>query len=68
MNAYSILVRSLGKCPLGKPRRGCVDNIEMVLMEIGCEIGRWVEETQDRFQWRDMSCQRCYTFGFYQRV
>jgi hypothetical protein len=35
-NAYRILVRKPeGKRPLGRPRRGWVDNIKMDLREIG---------------------------------
>jgi hypothetical protein len=35
MNAYGILVKTPeGKRPLGRPRRRCLDNINMVLREI----------------------------------
>jgi hypothetical protein len=49
-NAYRILVgKPEGKRPLGRPRRRLVDNIKMVLREMG-----WygLHFAQDRDQWR----------------
>ena len=37
-NAYRVLVeRSVGKRPLGKPKRRWEDNIKMDLNEVGCD-------------------------------
>jgi hypothetical protein len=38
-----------GKRPLGRPRRGWVDNIKMDLREIGWD---WMDLAQDKDQWR----------------
>jgi hypothetical protein len=40
------------KRPLGRPRRGWVDNIKMDLREIGWDDMCWIELAQDRDQWR----------------
>jgi len=46
---YRVLVgKSDGKRPLGRPRRGWVDNIRMDLQEVGCEYMDWIGLTQDR--------------------
>jgi len=37
-----------GKRPLGRPRRGWEDNINMDLQEVGCGIMDWIELAQDR--------------------
>jgi len=38
-NAYNVLVgKPEGKRPLGRPRRGCYDNIKIGLREIGCSV------------------------------
>ena len=38
---YRVLVeKPEGKRPLGRPRRGCEDNIKMYLKEVGCG-GMW---------------------------
>jgi transposase len=41
-----------GKRPLGRPRRRGVDNIKIVLREIGWAGGAWIDLAQDRDQWR----------------
>jgi transposase len=52
-NAYRILVgKPEGKRPLGRPRRRRVDNIKMVLTEIGRDGMYWIDLAQDRDQWR----------------
>jgi hypothetical protein len=52
-NAYRILVgKSKGKRPLGRPRRRWVDNIKMDLTEIGWGDMDWIDQAQDRDQWR----------------
>jgi hypothetical protein len=52
-NAYRLLVgKSEGKGPLGKPRRRCVDNIKIDLLEIGCGCLDWIGLAQDRDKWR----------------
>jgi hypothetical protein len=41
-----------GKRPLGRPRRGWEDNIEMDLQEVGGGYEEWMELAQDRDMWR----------------
>jgi hypothetical protein len=49
MNAYRILVgKTVGKRPLGRPRRRWVDNIKMDLREIGWDGVEWMDMAQDR--------------------
>jgi hypothetical protein len=44
MNAYRILVGNPEeKRPLGRPRRRWVDNIKIVLREIGWDGGDWID-------------------------
>jgi hypothetical protein len=40
------------KRPLGRPRRGWVDNIKMDLREIEWGGVDWIDRAQDRDQWR----------------
>jgi hypothetical protein len=40
-----------GKRPLGRPRRGLVDNIKMDLGEIEWVGMEWIDLVQDREQW-----------------
>jgi hypothetical protein len=41
-NPYRLLVeKSEGKRPLGRPRRSCVDNIEIDLLQIGWRGVEW---------------------------
>jgi hypothetical protein len=50
---YSVLVwKPEGKCPLGRPRRRCKDDIKMDLQEVGCEGMDWIEWAQVRDRWR----------------
>jgi hypothetical protein len=52
-NSYRILVgKPEGNRPLGRPRRGWVDNIKMELSEIGWDGVDWIDVAQDRDQWR----------------
>jgi hypothetical protein len=52
-NAYRILVgKPEGKRPLGRRRRRWVDNIKMVLREIGWDGMDWIDLAQDKDQWR----------------
>jgi hypothetical protein len=44
-----------GKRPLGRPRRRWVDNIKMVLQEVGCGVMDWIELAQDRDRWRSLA-------------
>jgi hypothetical protein len=41
-----------GKRPLGRPRRRWVNNIKMVLREIGGCGADWIDLVQGRDQWR----------------
>jgi hypothetical protein len=48
-NAYRLLVgKPEGTIPLGRPRRRCVDNIKMNLLEIGWSGVDWIGLAQDR--------------------
>jgi hypothetical protein len=50
---YRLLVGKLeGKRPLGRPRRRCIDNIKMSLLEIGLSVVDWIGLAQDRYRWR----------------
>jgi hypothetical protein len=52
-NVYRLLVgKPEGKRPLGRPRRRCVDNIRMGLLEIGLSFVDWIGLAQDRYRWR----------------
>jgi hypothetical protein len=52
-NAYRILVgKPEGKRPLGRPRRRWEDNIRMDLREIRWGGMDWIDQDQDRDQWR----------------
>jgi hypothetical protein len=51
-NAYRLLVgKPEGKRPLGRPRRRCVDNIRMDLVELGWRDADWISLAQDRDRW-----------------
>jgi hypothetical protein len=43
---------SEGKRPLGRPRRGWVDNVKMDPPEIGLDGMDWIDLAQNRDQWR----------------
>jgi hypothetical protein len=52
-NAYNTLVgKSEGKRPLGRPRFRWENNIRMDLRKIGCEGVEWMHLAQDRDQWQ----------------
>jgi hypothetical protein len=54
-NAYRLLVeKPEGKRPLGRPRRRCVNNIKMDLLEIVWGGVDWIVLAQDRDKWRDL--------------
>ena len=40
--------------PLGRSRRRWVDNIRMVLQEVGCGYMDWIGLAQDRDRWRTL--------------
>ena len=49
---YRVLVgKPEGKRPLGRPRRRCVDNIRMDLLEVGCGHVDWIGLAQGRERW-----------------
>jgi hypothetical protein len=41
-----------GKRPLGRPRHRWVDDIKMDLREVGWDGMDWIDQAQDRYQWR----------------
>jgi hypothetical protein len=41
-----------GRWPLGRPRRRCVDNIRIDLVEVGWSDMDWIGLAQDRDKWR----------------
>ena len=49
---YSVLGKQEGKRPLGRPRRGWVDNIRTDLQEVGCGYMDWIGLAQDSGGWR----------------
>jgi hypothetical protein len=52
-NACRLLVeRPEGKRPLGRPRRGLVDNIRMDLVEVGWGDVHWIGLVQEWDKWR----------------
>jgi len=52
---YRVLVRKPeGRIPLGRPRCRWVDNIRMVLQEVGCGYMDWIGLAQDRDRWRTL--------------
>ena len=52
-SAFKILTGTLtGKRPLGRPRRGWVDNFRMDRNEIGISARNWAHPDQDRDYWR----------------
>ena len=52
-NAFNILTgKTIGKRPLGRPRRRWKDNIRMDLGEIGVNAGNWVDSAQGWDYWR----------------
>ena len=49
MGVYRVLVvKPEGKRPLGRPRRGWVDNIRMDLQEVECWYMDWIGLAKDR--------------------
>jgi hypothetical protein len=52
-NAYRLLVgKPRGRRPLGRPRRRCLDNIRIDLVEVGWGDVDWIGVAQDRDRWR----------------
>jgi len=47
-----VRVYIIQKRPMGRPRRRWVDNIRMVLQEVGCGYTDWIGLAQDRDSWR----------------
>ena len=46
--------KTVGKRPLGRPRRKWEDNIKMDLQEVGCGDLDWIELAQDRVSWQTL--------------
>jgi hypothetical protein len=46
------VVKPEGRRPLGRPKCRWMDNIKMVLREIEWNGMDWVDQAQDRDQWR----------------
>jgi hypothetical protein len=58
-NVYRLLVgKPEGKRPLGRPRSRWMDNIKMDLFEIEMSVVDWIVLAQDRYRWRESSCER----------
>ena len=52
---YRVLVgKPEGRKPLGRPRHRWMDNIRMVLQEVGCVYMDWIGLAQDRDRWRTL--------------
>jgi hypothetical protein len=52
-NVYRLLVgKPEGRRPLGRPRRGWIDNTKIDLSEIGVNVVDWIGLAQDRYRWR----------------
>jgi len=52
---YKVLLgKPEGRRPLARPRRRWVDNIRMVLQEVGCGYVDWTGLAQDRDGWRTL--------------
>jgi hypothetical protein len=51
-NAYRMVGKPEGKCPLGRQRHRWVDDIKMDLREIGWGGLDWINLAQDRDKWR----------------
>ena len=52
---YRVLLgKPEGRRPLGRPRRGWVDNIRIDLLEVGCWYMDWIGLAQDRGRWRTL--------------
>jgi len=49
-----LLGKPEGRRPLGRPRRGWVDNISMDLQEVECGYMDWIGLAQDRDRWRTL--------------
>jgi hypothetical protein len=50
---YRLLVgKPEGKRPLGRPRRRWIENIKMVLLEMGLNVVGWIGLAQDRYRRR----------------
>jgi hypothetical protein len=53
--AYRVLMgKPEGKRPVGRPRRGWVDNITNDFQEVECGYMDWIGLTQDRDRWRTL--------------
>ena len=46
-----LVVKPVGKRPLGRPRRRWEDNIKMDLQEVGWRDIDWIDLAQDRDRW-----------------
>jgi hypothetical protein len=54
--AHSVLLEIPGRRPFARPRQRWEDNIEMDLLEVGCEVIDWLDLSQDRDRyWADVN-------------
>jgi len=53
-NIQDFVMRTEGKRPLERPRRGWEDNIRMDLQEVGCRVMELIELARDRDKWRHL--------------
>ena len=53
-NYRVLLGKPEGKRPLGRLRRRWVDNIRMVLQEVGCGYMDWIGLARDTDRWRTL--------------
>jgi hypothetical protein len=54
-NVCTLLVgKPEGKRPLRMPTHRWIDNIKMVLLEIGLNVVDWIGLGQDRYRWRGL--------------
>jgi hypothetical protein len=57
-NVYGLLVgKPERRRPLGRSRRKWIDDVKMDVLEIGLSVVDWIGLAQDRYRWRESSCE-----------